>query len=212
MLVAVGRDKFSVGVNAPGVPWIKWKPEDGEPSYDWRERPGSAGNTARVRPLLSLAKLEEALAVRYRTDAHFVSYYLVNDGTGLPLEQQPRVNKAGLPWLLDQGFSVWHDGLFADVDNVPHVKWTKRMLAAFDELWEDPPDVLKTCAAYMTTRGYRLIQKLDEPVTASEYEDYFYAWERKLKREAGVVADHSCHDWTRHMRLPIVTRAEDAIR
>lgn len=200
--VAVVPAKFGYGVEAPGTV-KKIRGVDGPHTYDWRAH-GEA-NTARVTDNFVVQPLVEALERRYRTDAHMVSYYVL-DPNGRPLERQPRINKGGLAWVLGQGYRVEHDLLYVDVDNPQHLEWTDALRARFDELWAHSP-VLKTTGVYLTRSGYRLLQPLDEPVHAGEdaVERYLAAWIDELA-DHGITADHSCIDWTRLMRLPHVRR------
>ncbi len=207
-LVAVAPTKFNRGVAPPGAVTTI----DGVTAphtYDWRGELGSTANTARVRPAFRVAPLAEALERVYRSDAHMVTYYVVGRD-GRPLEQQPRVNKAGLGWVLEQGYTLEHDLLMVDVDNPLHREWTPALRARLDELLANAA-VLRTAGIYLTRAGYRLIQPLDEPVVASEVERYLASWIGELAAE-GIEVDSSCVDWTRLFRLPHVQRGPVAYR
>lgn len=200
--VTVAATKFFVGVAPPGKPRAK----DTVPrTYDWRYAPDSPENTAPVLAGHRLTSLADALAGRYRSDAHMGSYYVV-DPNGRPLAEQPRICKDGLAWVLDQGFTVEHDLIYVDVDNPLHGEWTEPLRERFDELWATAR-VLQTTGVYLTRSGYRLMQALDEPVHAGEHasERYLDAWIDELA-DHGIHADKSCVDWTRLMRLPHVRR------
>ena len=193
ILVAVARDSRRRGVDAPGV--------SGK-TYDWRVTPRTDGNTHCVAADFDVVNLTDALSVDYLTDAHLVTYYFTRGG--LPLAKQPRVRKNGLEWVLSQGYELWHDCLFVDVDNHgadgKKTPWTPELREEFDELWHVAP-VLQTAGLYLTTNGYRLIQLLDEPLAPPDVERYLQGWHDEL-RDAGVEPDPACRDWTRHFRLP----------
>lgn len=202
--VAVADTKFGRGVAPPGTLARYGREKKPRPhTFDWREEPGSDANSAGVRADMRVTTLEDALHRTYRSDAHMVSYVLVQpDGT--LAERQPRVRKIGLPWMLEQGYHLEHDVIYADVDNPMHQAWTPRLRERFDELWASA-EVLDTAGVYLTRSGYRLIQPLDEPIVSSDLERYLAAWLDELA-EAGIHADPACVDWTRMMRLPHVRR------
>lgn len=203
--VAVAPGKFARGVEAPGTPWRTHDPAvHGHPTYDWRAEPGSEANTARVVPDFEVLPLEAALARRYDTDAHLVTYVLHDRATGAPVRRQPRVNKGGIAWLTAEGLDADCEVLFCDVDNPGHADWTAALRAELDRQLAELP-VLATCGVYLTAHGYRLVQPLDEPVGVGEVERYIDAWLDELEA-AGVAADTHCRDWTRHYRLPHVRR------
>jgi len=197
-LVAVAPGTFYRGVDAPGYK---------ERTYDWRAR-GEA-NTAAVRPAYEVMPLSRALVAVYTTDAHLVTYVLSRDH--VPLTRQPRMNKRGLAWLLlEQGFEIFCDSLFCDVDLPGHGEWTPALRAQLDEQLAEL-EVLSTCGLYLTQHGYRLIQPLDEPVAPPSVERYLASWLAELEA-AGVTPDPHCRDWTRHYRLPHVRRGGRAYR
>ncbi len=172
-------------------------------TYDWRRDAGGADNDAKIRAAYQVIELGAALERAYDTDAHLVTYTLAGRN-GRALKRQPRINKGGLAWLLEQGYTLTVDALFADVDNPGHKGWDRRLRARFDEQLATL-DVLSTCGVYLTRAGYRLIQPLDEPVVVPDVERYLWSWLDELAT-AGVAADTSCKDWTRHFRLPHVRR------
>ena len=202
MRFAVAKSKLSPGVDAPGVRWAQWDPKLGEPAYDWREKPHSAGNTRGIRCSYRAGD-GDALLERHNSDAHLVPYYLV-DPDGAVLARQPRIKKGGLSWVLSLGYAVEVDTLFADIDNPGHSDWTARGLDDFQRKLESI-EVLQTCGHYTTGHGARLFQELDEPAPAADAERYLHAWLSELEA-AGIGVDWGCRDWTRHFRLPFVHR------
>ncbi len=190
-LIAVAPNTFARGVEPPG---------HRDKTYDWRE--AGEANSHRVRPAYVVQELEATLSYLHNTDAHLVTYIVSQDG--VPLDRQPRVNKGGLDWLIEQGFTVECDALFCDVDNPGHAEWTKERRAELDEQLTQLP-VLSTCGIYLTLHGYRLIQPLDEPVAVPSVERYLDSWLDELS-QAGLEPDPACRDWTRHFRLPNVKR------
>lgn len=202
MKLAVASDKFARGLEEPGAQWKNWTEADGYPTYDWRCEPGTAGNTAKIWARYEVLDAKIALDRRYKSDAHFVTYVVSADG--VPLRWQPRINKAGLPWMFDQGFAVEADVLVCDVDNAGHMLWDDRMIERFKRQL-DALEVLSTVGVYTTKHGYRLLQPLDEPISVIEVENYIHGWLSKLET-AGIKPDWKCKDWTRHFRLPHVVR------
>lgn len=185
--IAVAASKFVPGVKGA---------ED-----NWR-----APNPRRVRARYEVLELCEALERTYPADAHLVTY-LVRGPDGLPLDWQPRVNKAGLEHVLRFGFTVDVGVLFCDADNPGHAAWTPEGLRAARDAWERWAEVpaLATLGVYFTKNGYRLIQPLDAPVPPDKAERLLKAWLATLAQE-GLPVDESCKDWTRHFRLPHVKR------
>lgn len=188
--IAVARHKRVVGVDAK--------------DDDWRIPAGQPGNTrlGGAHAAFEVLPLADALLRAYKSDAHLATYTVSN---GAPLDRQPRVTKAGLPWVKGEGYSLTSSALFADVDNPGHGDWTPELRAAFDEQWRTLP-VLQTCGVYLTSHGYRLVQPLPHPVAVPEIELYQAAWLAEL-RAAGIAGvDLGCRDWTRLYRLPNVVR------
>lgn len=195
-LVAYAADKYSPGIESPGF--------SGH-TYDWRDEPNTPNNTARVQDGYTVAPLTEACARVYKTGAHLVPYIVFRDGA--PLAHQPRVNKGGYAWLLEQGYEVRLNTLLVDIDNPGHQEhgplavelWTRR-------LREELPGF----GFYVTSGGVRLVVALAEwtqPETAEEMlETLLCDLEAK-----GFKPDRKCRDWTRHYRLPHVYREDKRI-
>lgn len=188
--VAVGPRVRVYGVEAPG--------KHGQ-TYDWRWAKGPE-NTAGIEPEYEVMGFREMIARRFNTDAHFVPY-LVLGPDGLPMARQPRVNKGGLPWVLDQGRKLVVRALIIDIDNPGKKGW-------------NPPDyervavehatvpLLQTCAVYSTRNGRRLVQPLARDI---EDMDTFERTQRAYMlalEESGVIGvDFACSDWTRVYRV-----------
>jgi hypothetical protein len=186
-LVAVAADKF-----APGVKTV---------ADDWR-----GPNARKVTAAYEVLDLEEALAWHYATDAHLVGY-LVRGADGRSLDRQPRVNKEGLEAVRALGFTVDVGLLFCDADNPGHAAWTPERLEAALAQWDAWAGVegLSSLGFYLTAHGSRFVQVLDAPVSPDEAEGLLRGLHARLQAE-GVAVDPSCKDWTRHFRLPHVTR------
>src|SRR5258705_2621517 len=112
-LVAVGPHPRVRGVKLPG---------DQDFTYDWLAEPGSPENTRKIVPRFEVLSLRTALARCWPVDAHLVTYVLYRDG--VPLERQPRITKASLPWIREQGFTVLHHSFLPDLGNPAHEKAT----------------------------------------------------------------------------------------
>lgn len=192
-LLAVAPGPFGLGVEGP--------------ADDWRARPGAPENSRHgkrqvgVRCDHEVTDLGNALAATYRTDAHLVAY-VMRAPDGAPLSFQPRLRKAGLPWVLELGYSVALGCLFADVDNPLHEPWNPSHEAlARSHIARLPP----TCGYYASAHGWRVVQPLSRPVPIDDAEGVISTWLGELQA-LGIPVDLSCTDWTRYFRLPRVRR------
>ncbi|RYE93888.1 MAG: hypothetical protein EOO75_03350, partial [Myxococcales bacterium] len=110
-------------------------------------------NLEQVRAGYAVRELRAALHMRYRTDAHLVTYVV----TGA--RRQPRINKPGLASFPGE---VRIESFFCDVDNPGHSPWDRRLTrAALDQF--ERLDELRTAGLYFTRRGRRLVQPLARP-------------------------------------------------
>ncbi|MFI5302284.1 MAG: hypothetical protein ACHREM_29685, partial [Polyangiales bacterium] len=144
--------------------------------------------------------LSEALARVYKTEACMV-LYVAPDAT-----RQPRINKVGLP--LWKGPTPLVHAVGCDIDDMPeHAPWTRDAYERArdqDQTWP----IFSTAGVYYTPAGRRVIQPLARPMRVTEVEPYTMAWIAKLLA-LGLAADTSCKDWTRHFRLPHITRKNE---
>lgn len=184
MLIAVAPNKLSRGVETA--------------ADDWRTK-----NARKVRATYTTVELEPALAKWWLTDAHFVTY-IVRDPFGLPLGQQPRINKVGLTYVEAEGFTVDVSVLVCDVDNPGHAEWDDVLRGRAIEQHTSLP-ILETTGVYATKHGRRILQPIATPIPARDAEPYIERWLGELEA-VGVAVDWSCRDWTRHFRLPHVQR------
>jgi hypothetical protein len=147
--------------------------------------------------------LESALGQTYETDAHFVPY-IVKDADGVPVPEQPRVNKSALPEVEARGWSLAFGAVVMDIDcpeahsgdGVASQDWRYDQ----DDLYEDlPPELYDGMARYDTRGGYRLLWKLPEEVGPDEYVALAAALRRELSGR-GIEAD-ALTDWGRCYRL-----------
>lgn len=182
-LVAVWPDKYAKG-------WDTDAPLDSVPHYP-------------VMPLL------QAFTLDYPTDAHFAPYALANaDGT-YPLTI-PRVNKGV---LVDPETGELADGRFLqmtalvfDVDDkegggVAREAWRVEQ----ENLLEGLPDQWYFSRGYYETRGgYRLIWRLDAPLSPALWAGYHRSIHKRLQ-DLGIEPD-DLKDPQRCYRLPSVRR------
>lgn len=190
-LVAYAPDKYSPGIESPGYKGH---------TYDWREEPNSPENTAGVQDEYTVAPASEACDRAFSTDAHLVPYIVFRDD--VPLATQPRVNKGGLPWLLEQGYDIRLNTLLVDIDNPGHVKHDP---LGIDLLARRLREALPGYGFYFTSGGVRLVVALDRwigPETAEEMLETLY---RELHSKQ-LPPDTKCRDWTHQYRLPNVRR------
>jgi hypothetical protein len=192
-LVAVARQKLIAGVDAPDFRGH---------TYDWRRPVGTEPNTKGITAALEVSDLGNALAERWASDAHFVTY-VVREG-GSPVMRQPRVNKAGAAWLREQGFELGAEVLVADVDNPGHAPWTPALRAQLAELYRRAPS-LATAGVYLTAHGFRVLQPLARAMPVEAFEVALRGWLMTLEAD-GVAIDWSCAEWARMYRLPRVRR------
>jgi hypothetical protein len=139
--------------------------------------------------------IDQALVTAFDSDAHFVAY-----------EADRRLNTDALgACTVKMVIAVF------DVDapnHWPTLEWRTAEREKFERLCAIAPG----CVAFDTRGGYRLIWRLHEPQTLdNDYEGSIWAaiyrgWLEWLKREAGIVGDAACADWTRLFRLPFVHR------
>lgn len=184
----------------------------------WRgtaEELGNGVSTWPVRPL------RQSIAARYTTDAHFCPYYIEREG-GNPT-RIPRLNKEGLPAVVEAGDRVLFGCVVIDVDdeqahahNREHAASIKSgetapmdarddWRAQQDDLYGDlPPELLQGMGRYDTRGGYRLLWELAEPLEPAAYLHFVAALRREL-RTHGINADE-LKDWQRLYRLPFVAR------
>lgn len=156
-----------------------------------------------------VSDLASALAHRFSTDAHFVAYARPELDGGA---HQRRLGQGAL----ELGTVVTIEALVLDLDDESvhgtpepasetwRVAFGER-LAALAAAHPDP-------YAYFTRGGARLIYSLREPEVLRSAADRL-SWARDyaiavayMSRGFDLVCDPCCADWTRHYRLPLVTR------
>ena len=152
-----------------------------------------------AKPCYQRVELLEALNRTWATDAHLVMYVCPT-----PDGKQHRLSKSHAH---EYPYPPTVSVLFADIDNPGHAPWTDALMDAAHLKWQKVP----TAGIYTTAHGYRLVQPLVEAVPYTEEEDYIKGWWFELLK-VGILFDESCRDWTRHYRLPHVTRNGRAFR
>lgn len=157
--------------------------------------------------MLDRMTITEALTTVFDTDAHFVSYFAVDDdGDNCTYS---RCNKPILSELRDIGHDLFMQTIGIDWDTPdPHDPWTPDLLkereAILEFLMETNPIMKNMFASYRTQKGYRFIFALENRVPVDEGERYISGVLKELK-SLGIVAD-ALSDWTRLFRLPYVVR------
>lgn len=201
-LLWIAKDSHQRGVAPPGTPADSCsETKCVSHTYDWRKPPRSEENTHAIEPVYRPIHASEMISAKYRSEAHIVAYEVFDRETGEGIGAQPRVRKIALPWLREQGYDVRMGWMMADVDTPGHISWTPETRAVFDELWASAPEVLSTCAVYLSPKGYRIMQPID-PLIVEVGERALCGWLERLV-EAGVWANvREVRDWTRHMRVP----------
>jgi len=164
-----------------------------------------ASNLESAADPLTICTFEEAFQRHWDTDAHFVTYSAVGEG----FEYLPRCNKPLLSKLRDCGADLVRHSFALDWDTPEHRPWGETITQ--DEFL----DLFTTTAAqfhllkdyaclYFTRSGARIVFILDEPVPVDESEAML-RWLIYRLRAFGFNCDELC-DWTRLMRLPMVSR------
>lgn len=195
-IVAYAERKYASGVYDPGYK---------SHTYDWRNDPGTADNTAGVVPAFEVSSANYALNREFQTDAHLVSYIVYRNGQ--PIQHQPRVNKRGLSWIQSLGYELRINCLFIDIDNPDHADHTSTSIASFaHRIRAHLPDY----GFYFTSGGVRLVAALTssvDPNTAEEILETIFTRLESLQ----FTPDRRCRDWTRLYRLPNVYRDDKRI-
>lgn len=164
------------------------------------------GKTVRFWPSMSPM---QAFGAEHQTDAHCVSYDLVN-AAGAVLPQAPRINKEALPTLAALGIRPVFSALLIDLDDKvgkdssPDRSARPEWRAAFSEAVTRLPAWLQPHLVRYDTRGGARLLVVTELLELDAYErarDGFYA----LCTSAGMEVDRLT-DWNRLMRLPNVMR------
>jgi hypothetical protein len=182
-------------VKIPGLQPAGYKSK----TYDWRETPGSPGNTRGIRAECVAMDLVAALNAEHRTDAHCFTYAVPG------MDRTPRLTKGMLSWFIEQtGKTPVTTCFMADVDNPGHAPWDATAHETFEETWANAPALL-TAGVYFSKHGWRVVQPLTVPIPVTESEAYLARWLRILEAQ-GIPVDWACRDWTRYFRLPCVLR------
>jgi hypothetical protein len=172
--------------------------------------------------------LEALLATDFATDAHFVSYVLVDPDGDLysrPVKGQrgmfaPRVNKPAIHTINNAGWRLlaWGAALDWDLkDNLPEEEieadgrgWTQDRIADFNDLCREVRTAMQAKGlaihtVYKTTHGARFIHRYDQLIDVEEHERILEGL-RLDYLKLGLKFDEACRDWTRMMRAPRVLR------
>ena len=157
-----------------------------------------SSNTESFRPL----PYDTAIAGRYKTDAHALTYMYPNG------EDTPRLRLGNLAELIENDREPLLHWVFVDIDNEGHKKWTPAQAEAHWINMKKSNEVpeLKAAGYYGTRGGYRLIFRLAEPIKvslANSYIEQFYSY----LRANGIPLDPYCvQSWNTIFRLPRVNR------
>jgi len=225
-LVAAMETRKIAGVEAPG--FVKRRGKNGPVkawTYDWRAPRFSAENTYGITAEQFIRPLDDVLWHDFTTEAMVVPYVLYGpDGRPVAVERtradgrvvrnpcQPRVNKSALPWLAEQGYAVWFETLWLDIDNpkIPGTNrkrpWDQELLEAALERLAHP--ALASAHHYFTRGGMRLVQELDRAIGPDHFEYMLRLWWRRV-RALGFDPDDMCLDWTHLYRPPKHVRPDD---
>jgi len=172
--------------------------------------------------------LDEMLSSNYSSDAHFVSYLLIDpDGDlyerpvkGAQFKAAARVNKPALHSVREAGWKLMAWGAVLDYDlkdNLPQTEieaegkgWTQSRLEGFADICMGVREMMEAKGLavhtiYRTTHGARFIHRYDQLIDVEDHEEILEGL-RKVYQSIGLVMDEACSDWTRLMRAPRVMR------
>lgn len=153
--------------------------------------------------------LGSALVHTFQTDAHFTACVRAD----LPIGAQARRLARG---TLEAGVIVEIQCIVLDSDDpVVHgtpeparPEWRREFSSRLALLAATHPAPF----AYHTRGGARIVYALDEPMVlrsvadAQQWAQQYAIVVAHMSRAYGLTCDTSCDDWTRHYRLPVVTR------
>ena len=158
----------------------------------------------RFEPFVMSAKtMPQIMSTSFKTDLFFTCYTI----NGLEDIGWPRLRKEALSSVTDMcGEPQMHYFAF-DWDCPDHSPWTDELLAQFFETFYAMADEQLTCWkwVYTSRHGARIVYQLKEPVPVVDGEKYIATMLLRF-REAGLVMDEKCKDWTRLFRAPKVVR------
>lgn len=159
--------------------------------------------------------LEQIMSTAFATDAHFTCYY------PLGWERWPIFRKSILSEIRKNGSDIVTKFLVFDWDNPQtdghKTSWTEPLWAQFCQLWgevqQKDPICANAAAIYSTRNGARIMFELINPIPVDRAEEHL-VWFIKYFSSIGLPVtnlngwgfDHSCRDWTRRFRCPLVMR------
>lgn len=167
----------------------------------------SASEIPSPAPCALNLQFDEAFETAYRTDAHFVTYQVINAG----IETFPRLKKTVLGQLRAVGCDVVSTMIVLDYDNSGHEPWVGRdqwgeFLAKLQEVSDAWPMAWDWSLLYPTKAGARFIYVLKEPIPVDQIESKT-RWLCKQFTDRGIfIAVDQCIDWGHLFRLPNVSR------
>jgi len=157
-------------------------------------------------PPLTISPFVDAFKKRWEDDAHFVTYFPINNDSQ---PHWPRITKPALSKLQAVGVDLQTELLVLDYDNPGHGKWTPEMLTVFlnqlQELAVSWPTAWEWTLLYTTRNGARLVYVLDQPISV-ELSERKHQWLCQEFTKKGIPIDQDVSDWTRCFRLPNVVR------
>lgn len=158
-------------------------------------------------PALRMLPLDEALRTHFESDAHFITYRVVDSPDD---SQMVRCNKPILSRIRDTGANLLTTCLVFDWDVPGHKPWTPDLYEDFGARLVRAADnglALATdfSAFHTTTHGARLIYVLEHAIPVDEAEKYHRGVVLAFERQ-GIHLDKRCSDWTHLFRLPRVLR------
>ena len=187
-------------------------PDDGEPwGLNRKGKPAEAS--------LHRASLRTVLDREFKSHIHLVCYY-VEDADSV-FDKAPRLTKDVLGQVREAGADVLMWGVCIDWDLKDHPPLRSDEKVSWDSL--DPEQMAEAISAledgglavgkaacpwnvfYTTKNGARFVHIFPEPVPAGPGFENIARKVHGLYRDAGLVVDAACKDWTRFFAVPRCT-------
>lgn len=172
---------------------------------------GIGVNGEPVTPQGVLTPIADILEGGYETDAHFTAYR-VFDSDGEPLPRVPRLRKESYQQIRAEGGRVSCGLIALDLDlchqlgSKSKISWKSLSDLKRRELRQlfikGAEDFAPYFCVYATQHGVRFIHLLAMDVPAGRQYEHLLSRYHTAYRDAGLMVDPACRDWTRLYRAP----------
>lgn len=187
------------------------------PLFPQQDTPGWEGGDPDSAIVFPARSIENLLLTEHDSDAHTVCYAMY-DEDGTASEYLPRLKVVGsaLRDIRASGADVYMRLVAVDADREPHEPWPTDPDP--DDRWGHPQavvealsDALPAAVVYATSRGVRVLFRLQQLVTPENFRKIANVAMRDVGRylknlKMPLSVDESCNQWSRLFRLPSVVR------